>query len=69
MAPPGKNATGGQSGGSGGVGVGDLLGNTVGGSESGGMGPALPIILGIVLLSAVAVLVARRGGFGRLHRG
>ena len=33
------------------------------------MGPALPIILGIVLLSAVAVLVARRGGFGRLHRG
>ena len=65
----GENATGGQSGGSGGVGVGDLFGNTVGGSESGGMGPALPIILGIVLLSAVAVLVARRGGFGRLHRG
>jgi hypothetical protein len=33
------------------------------------MGPALPIILGIVLLGALGVLVARRGGFGRLNRG
>ena len=57
------------SGDSGGGGIGELLGKTVGGSDSGGMGPALPIILGIVVLGALGVLVARRGGFSGLHRG
>jgi hypothetical protein len=51
----------------GGVPLGDVLRDTAGGSGSGGLGLAMPIILGVTLLVALAILVARLRG-GGLHR-
>jgi hypothetical protein len=43
--------------------IGDVVGDVAGGSgDEGGMGVALPLILGASLLGAIALLVARRRG-------
>jgi hypothetical protein len=53
------SATGGDESGSG-TGVGKLIDSTVGGSDSGGMGPALPLILLATAVAAIAFFVVRR---------
>ena len=45
----------------GGAGVVEVIGDLAGGDDS-GMGVALPIVLGVALLGALAFVIARRGG-------
>jgi len=54
-----SGSAGGESDGSGGSAISEVVGKLIGGGE-GGMGWALPLILLVTVLSAIAVVVARR---------